>query len=144
MMKTPLLFLLTATALASPFTMDWWTADGGGGTSSGGGFELTGTIGQPDAGKMVGGAYEISGGFWSGWEAIQTADGPPLSIRQSAAHVILSWPLSANGWTLQTSLTMTTGSWTNVAQAVVDTATEHTVTVPRNTAEPKRFFRLAR
>ena len=44
----------------------WSTIDGGGGTSAGGQYELTGTIGQPDAGSMSGGQYEVLGGFWPG------------------------------------------------------------------------------
>ena len=41
------------------------TMDGGGVLSStGSDFELSGTIGQPDAGMMSGGEFELSGGFW--------------------------------------------------------------------------------
>jgi hypothetical protein len=41
-----------------------FTIDGGGGTSSGGSFELSGTIGQPDAGPpLAAGVFEIAGGF---------------------------------------------------------------------------------
>jgi len=41
------------------------TIDGGGiMNSAGGSFELSGTIGQPDAGVLTGGAFEVSGGFW--------------------------------------------------------------------------------
>ena len=36
------------------------------GFSAGGGFELEGTIGQPDAGILTGGNFELSGGFWAG------------------------------------------------------------------------------
>jgi len=39
---------------------------GGGGMSSGGQYVLTGTIGQPDAGYLGGGSYELLGGFWVG------------------------------------------------------------------------------
>lgn len=46
------------------FDLTWSSIDGGGGYSSGGGFELTGTIGQPDAGAtMTGGAFSLDGGF---------------------------------------------------------------------------------
>lgn len=40
------------------------TVDGGGGRSTGGTLELSGTIGQPDAGTLTGGAFELTGGFW--------------------------------------------------------------------------------
>lgn len=41
------------------------TIDGGGVMRSNGGeIELSGTIGQPDAGFLTGGAFELTGGFW--------------------------------------------------------------------------------
>lgn len=58
-----------APAAAQPFDLDWYTIDGGGGLfSAAGTFEVSGTIGQPDAGltAMTGGTYELSGGFWPG------------------------------------------------------------------------------
>jgi hypothetical protein len=33
--------------------------------TAGGSFELSGTIGQPDAGTMTGGIYGVNGGFWA-------------------------------------------------------------------------------
>lgn len=56
---------LSWTALAQgDFGLTWWSLDGGGGTSSGGAYVLEATIGQPDAGMMVGGAYALGGGLW--------------------------------------------------------------------------------
>ena len=48
------------------YTIDWWTIDGGGEMwTTGGDFELSGTIGQSDAGVlMTVGDYALSGGFW--------------------------------------------------------------------------------
>ncbi|MBL9033088.1 MAG: hypothetical protein JNM80_15425 [Phycisphaerae bacterium] len=57
--------LLVAPIAHAQLTIDWYTIDGGGGTSTGGGFTISGTIGQPDAGRGVGGALECVGGFWS-------------------------------------------------------------------------------
>jgi hypothetical protein len=49
------------------YDLSWWTADGGGVSySAGGGYELGGTIGQPDAGVLTGGGYTMGGGFWRG------------------------------------------------------------------------------
>ena len=62
-----------APAVADDFALDWWTIDGGGEMwTTGGDFELSGTIGQPDAGYMTGGDFELTGGFW----AIVSAGGP--------------------------------------------------------------------
>ena len=55
--------------LATPsYDLSWNTIDGGGGTSSGATYEVTGTIGQPDATPvaMTGGSYSVAGGFWAG------------------------------------------------------------------------------
>ena len=50
------------------YDLTWSTLDGGGGTSAGGGYEVSGTIGQPDARNrpelMTGGNYTLIGGFW--------------------------------------------------------------------------------
>jgi len=55
--------------VGSGYELSWWTVDGGGYTrlaSSGGGYEMGGTIGQPDAGVLAGGGYTLGGGFWQG------------------------------------------------------------------------------
>ncbi|MCH7791777.1 MAG: hypothetical protein IID31_05810 [Planctomycetes bacterium] len=54
------------TATAQPFDISWYTIDCGGGPSAGGSFQLSGTIGQHDAGVMSGGPFTLTGGFWSG------------------------------------------------------------------------------
>jgi hypothetical protein len=47
------------------YDLTWSTIDSGGVMrSAGGDFELSGTIGQPDAGGMAGGDFAITGGFW--------------------------------------------------------------------------------
>ena len=56
-------------AIDADFDLTWHTIDGGGGASAGGGFELAGTIGQPDAGTMTGGDFILSGGFMAGVSA---------------------------------------------------------------------------
>ena len=49
------------------YDLSWWTVNGGGGMfSTGGNYSLGGTIGQPDAGLLVGQGYSLAGGFWSG------------------------------------------------------------------------------
>jgi len=59
-----LLFLAIGT-FAQDYDLDWHTVDCGGETfSTGGAYELSGTIGQPDAGMLSGGEFQLSGGFW--------------------------------------------------------------------------------
>lgn len=60
------LLALTSTAHAQTYDLTWNTVDGGGASSTGGVFELSGTIGQPDAGVLAGGTYTLTGGFWGG------------------------------------------------------------------------------
>ncbi|MCA9294683.1 MAG: hypothetical protein KDA20_12810 [Phycisphaerales bacterium] len=57
----------TTAALAGPtYEIDWHTIDGGGVlNATGGNYELSGTIGQPDASNpATGGSYSLVGGFW--------------------------------------------------------------------------------
>ncbi len=61
-----LLIVSAGAAGVADLTIDWHTVDGGGEMrSSGGDFELSGTIGQPDAGVMTSEPYTLSGGFWA-------------------------------------------------------------------------------
>jgi hypothetical protein len=68
-----LLMLAASPALAQSgggYDLTWSTVDGGGGTfSTGGGYSLGGTVGQPDAGLLLGGVYTLAGGFWPGGAA---------------------------------------------------------------------------
>ncbi len=62
-------FLLVPSIAVGDFEIDWHTIDGGGAMRATGGiYELSGTIGQHDAGTtvMTGGVYELNGGFWAG------------------------------------------------------------------------------
>lgn len=67
-MLTALSLLLISGALAQSGSLALlrWRIAGGGVASRGGEFTLTGTIGQPDAGRTEGGGYALSGGFWGG------------------------------------------------------------------------------
>jgi hypothetical protein len=49
------------------YDLTWNTYDTGGGVLSAGGYDLTGTIGQPDVAPVwSGGSYTLVGGFWGG------------------------------------------------------------------------------
>jgi len=50
---------------AAAYDMGWYNIAGGGGTySTGGAYQVGGSIGQPDAGTLSGGAYGLRGGFF--------------------------------------------------------------------------------
>ena len=114
------------------FNVSWSTIDGGGGSSSGGQFQLSGTIGQADAGALTGGSFKLEGGFWSGITLLQTSGAPILKIRLiGGGMAVISWPVSVQGFVLEeTAAAAQPNGWSPAPQAVADTATEHTVTVP--------------
>lgn len=60
--------LLAAAPAMGQYDLSWFTIDAGGAMfTTGGDFELSGTIGQTDAGvTMTGGDFELAGGFWMG------------------------------------------------------------------------------
>ncbi len=59
------LALCAQRAMAQPFAIDRFTVAGGGGSSIGGTFALSGTSGQPEAGRISDSRFVIEGGFWS-------------------------------------------------------------------------------
>ena len=136
------LLLIANFTQAQNFAIDWFTIDGGGGTSTGGVFSLSGTIGQPDAGKLAGGNYALDGGFWGIVLAIQTPGAPFLTITRSNASVIVFWPAPAPGFVLDetTTLTGATPPWMPVAFPYQTNATHIGITAPASTGN--KFYRL--
>jgi len=63
--NTTVVLALIAGLAAAQMQIARSTIDGGGVIHSvGGSFELSGTIGQADAGTLSGGAFRLTGGFW--------------------------------------------------------------------------------
>jgi len=113
MKKLFLLFslLIPGISFAQQYSIDWYKIAGSG-TSTGGTYQLSGTIGQPDAsGAMTGGNYSLTGGFWSLIAVVQTAGAPTLTITQSGSTIKVSWPYPSTGWTLQQNPDLTTANW---------------------------------
>ena len=133
------LLLLTFTVQAQSYSIDWFTIDGGGGTSTGGVYAVSGTIGQPDAGKMSGGNYSIDGGFWGIVAAVQTPGAPLLSVERLGSAVRVYWPLPATGFLLDQSLVVT-GAWSQVSFPYTTNSTHISITVPAPTGN--KFYRL--
>ncbi len=135
-----LTFAFCLRASGQSYSIDWFNIAGGGGASTGGVYAVSGTIGQPDAGgPMTGGNYSLTGGFWSLIAVVQTAGAPTLTITRSGNSVIISWPSSAIGWTLQQCSNLA-GGWSACGLSVSDNGTNKNVSIPSPTG--KLFFRL--
>ena len=122
---------------AQSYAIDWFTIDGGGGASTGGVFTVSGAIGQHDAGgPMTGGEHSVSGGFWSLIAVIPTPGAPPLFITYAGNQAIVTWPLPATGWILQTNNNLATGNWGTYTGTIINN------TVTNSPPKGNMFFRL--
>jgi hypothetical protein len=128
---------------AQTYSIDWHKIAGGGGTSTGGGFQMSGTIGQPDAsGTMNGGNYSLTGGFWSLTSAVQTPGAPTLYICSSGNTVTVYWQ-NVGGCTLQqTSNAGAPNSWTTCPSPPTTSNGTNYVNITAPTGS--QFFRLSR
>ena len=126
--------------LGQSFSVDWFSVDGGGGTSTGGVYQVSGTIGQPDAGAMTGGNSSLVGGFWSLF-AVQNQGAPLLTIRLTSTNTALVlWPSASTGFTLRQNSDLNTTNWMLVPQSVNDNGTNRFIIV--NPPTGIRFYRL--
>ena len=142
MEKLILLFglLVPAISFAQSYSIDWSKIAGGGGTSTGGVYQVSGTIGQPDAsGTTSGGNYTLTGGFWSSIAAVQTAGAPTLNITQIGNSVKVSWPYPSTGWALQQNSDLATANW-SASSGITNDGTNNFITITSPTG--KFFFRL--
>jgi hypothetical protein len=134
--------LLVATAVhAQQYSIDWYKISGGGGTSTGATYQVTGTIGQPDAGgAMSGGNFSVTGGFWSLISVVQILGSPVLTVTHSGNSVIISWPSSSSGFVLQQNSDLKTANWTTSSFNISDDGTNKSTTITSPTGN--LFFRL--
>jgi hypothetical protein len=131
-----LALLIPTISFAQTYTIDWYKIAGGGGTSTGGTYQVSGTIGQPEAGgAMTGGTYSLTGGFWT-INAVQTPGAPVLTITHAGNQAIVSWDASVTGWTLQTNVNLATPTWGNYLGSIVNNR------VTNSPANGNLFFRL--
>lgn len=134
-------FAAGATVGAQNYNIDWFTIDGGGGTSSGGTYTLSGTIGQPDAGKLTGGNYTIQGGFWGVVTVVQTPGTPSLRIVKTSTNaVVIAWPSFSPNFSLQMNSSIATTNWATVTNVPIIVGDEKQVTI--STPTGNNFFRL--
>jgi len=143
MKKTVFLFslLIPVTSFAQQYSIDWYKIAGGGGTSTSATYQVSGTIGQPEAGgAMSGGGYSVTGGFWSLISVVQTAGAPALTITHSGNNVTVSWPYPSTGWTLQQNSNLTTASW-SPSGGISNDGTNNFITITG--ASGNLFFKLS-
>ena len=133
--------LPTLTIRAQSYSIDWYKIAGVGGASTGGTYQVTGTIGQPDAsGAMSGGNYSVTGGFWSLY-AVQTPVAPLLRIFLTPTNTaVVAWPYPSTGWNLQQNTNLATTNWVTPAQTVNNNGTINYIIV--NPPTGNRFYRL--
>jgi len=133
------LLLLSMSAHAQSYSIDWFKIAAGGGTSTGGVYSVSGTIGQPDAGTLSGGSYTLAGGFWGIISAVQTPGAPLLSVERIGSAVRVFWPKPSTGFVLDQSLTVT-GAWSQVSFPYATNTTDISITV--SAPAGNRFYRL--
>ncbi len=126
------------------YTVDWLTIDGGGGTSTGGVYSVTGTIGQPDAGRMSGGNYSVDGGFWGIIAVVQMPGAPTLSISLTTTNTAtVSWLYPSKGFSLEQNEVLGSTNWVSVAtNGVVHVGERLQLTVQPSSGN--RFYRLVK
>jgi len=136
-----ILSITAAAAQAQSYTIDWFTIDGGGGTSTGGVYSVSGTIGQPDAGRMSGGNFTLDGGFWGIIGAIQTPGSPLLRVVLTTSNtVVVAWPDPSTGFSLQQNAALGTTNWASVTNAPAVIGSERQVIISPPVGN--RFYRL--
>lgn len=130
------LLWLSAVGVRAQFAVNWFTIDGGGGTSTGGVFSVSGTVGQPDAGpSLTGGSFAVTGGFWALPAAVQSTNGPTLSIVWAGSgQVRISWTPATPGFVLQEKATL------QAAWADAPSGSANPVIIPATL--PARFYRV--
>src|ERR1043166_2743756 len=145
MMRTTLalftLLFCAAAGYAQSYSIDWFTIDGGGGRSTGGVYNVTGTIGQPDAGHMSGGSYTLDGGFWGIIAPVQTPNAPSHRVAVTQTNtVLIAWPAPSTGFVLQQNQTLSPGNWTTVTNSPATVGDEQQVII--SPPAGNNFYRL--
>ena len=135
------LWLFAPSAHAQSYSIDWYKVAGGGGVSTGATYQVSGTIGQHDAGgPITGGSYSLTGGFWSLY-AVQTLGAPVLSIKLTSTNTaMVYWPSPSTGYSLQVNTNLATINWVTPAETVTDNGTIKYIIV--NPPTGNRFYRL--
>jgi hypothetical protein len=135
--------LIPAVGFSQSYSIDWYKVSGGGGTSTGGTYQVSGTIGQHDAGgPMTGGSYSLTGGFWALISVVQTPGTPNLTITfVGPDSVMVSWPDTGSYTLQQNSNLEVPGGWTTSGYSITTAGGTSSITITPPTGN--LFFRLA-
>ncbi|MGB8370722.1 MAG: hypothetical protein WCF71_15665 [Verrucomicrobiia bacterium] len=136
-------FMVVSALHAQSYSINWFKIAGGGGTSAGGAYQVSGTIGQHDAGgPMTNGQYSLTGGFWAIIAVVQTPGAPLLTItfNSQPSIVTVSWPASATNYVLQQNSDLNTANWINTGLLITTNGATESVTISPPTGN--LFFRL--
>ena len=137
-----LCLLLPCVGFAQQYSINWFKIAGGGGTSTSGTYQVTGTIGQPDASSALnGGNYSVTGGFWSMINVVQMPGVPNLVITHSSNSDIVFWP-DTGSYTLQQNNNLANPAGWAPSGYTVSTA-NGTNSIIITTPTGSLFFRLA-
>jgi hypothetical protein len=140
--------LLAAAAYAETLAVNSPDIASGGGASSGSGpagaFSLTSSIAQVDAAPVsTGGPYQLRGGFFAHYEALQVAGAPKLRLRPGPPNGIeVVWASSTStSWVLQYNISnLASNGWTDVPQTPVVEGEDQVLSF--DTPSTRIFFRL--
>ncbi len=69
------------------------------------------------------------------------AAAPPLDIHFDGTSMVIAWPSSESGWTLEQCTNLSAGVWSSCGQTVSDDGTSKSVSIPPTTGNV--FFRLS-
>jgi hypothetical protein len=135
--------LIPTISFAQSYSIDWYKVAGGGATSTGATYQVTGTIGQHDAGgPMTGGGYSLTGGFWALISVVQTPGLPNLTITLVGPNsVVVSWPDTGSYTLQQNSNLAATAGWTTSGYSISTANGTNSITITPPTGN--LFFRLA-
>src|SRR5208337_3742303 len=125
-----ILLLTLCAAFAQSYTIDWYKVAGDGGTSTGAMYQVSGTIGQHDAGgPMIGGNYSLTGGFWALISVVQTPGTPNLTVRFVGPNsVVVSWP-NMGSYTLLQNSSVAGGTWTTSGYSITTANGTNSITI---------------
>jgi sulfatase modifying factor 1 len=129
---------------AQNYSVDWHEIGGGGGVTTNVTYQVSGSIGQPDANStMSGTVFSVTGGFWSFIVVVQMSGAPLLTISCAGNSVIIFWPLDSDRFELQQNDDLlNSGGWSKYGGTVSTNNGVKSITIIQPTGN--LFFRLSR